>query len=263
MHLKKVVMALSAPFLLTSCLLLPGKFDATLDIRRDGNFNFHYAGELIVADPSPKPEEFVSYGCFDDESGDERECSEQELADQRAEFEQQQASDTTITRMGGPSGDLGSEEGIIALVEQLNKQRGWNRVVYRGNRIIDVDYSVSGKLTQEFAFPVVDGQPGILAFLTLTPRKNGSVKISAPAFSNNKDGTQMAGAAGAMASGAADNRSKGATAEGTFTITTNGDILTNNTDDGPTSLTTGQRLRWDVTARSTNAPEALIQTDMR
>lgn len=260
MRVKRMLLAFCAPFFLTSCLLLPGKFDAALDIRRDGSFSFRYAGELIVADPSPKPAQFVSYGCFDKESGDERECSEQELADQRTEFEEQQAADTSVTSMGGPGGDLSTEEGIIALVEQLNKQRGWNRVVYRGNRIIDVDYSASGKLTQEFTFPVVDGQPGILAFLTLTPRKNGSIKVSAPAFSNNKDGMQMAGA---MASGTGGNESKEPSAEGTFTITTDGDILTNNTDEGPTSLTTGQRLRWNVTARSTTAPEALIQTDLR
>ena len=106
MRFKRMLLAFCAPFFLTSCLLLPGKFDAALDIRRDGSFSFRYAGELIVADPSPKPAPFVSYGCFDKESGDERECSEQEVADQRTEFEEQQAADTSVTSMGGPGGDL-------------------------------------------------------------------------------------------------------------------------------------------------------------
>ena len=40
-----VLIALSA--MLSACLLMPGKFDSALDVKRDGTFHFHDAGELV------------------------------------------------------------------------------------------------------------------------------------------------------------------------------------------------------------------------
>ena len=47
--------------------------------------------------------------------------------------------------------------------------------------------------------------------------------------------------------------------DGQFTITTDGAILANNTDDGPQADTTGQRLTWAVNLRTPAAPTALIR----
>jgi len=47
--------------------------------------------------------------------------------------------------------------------------------------------------------------------------------------------------------------------DGTFTITTDGAILANNTDEGPAAGTTGKQLSWKITRRTTAAPMALIQ----
>ena len=47
--------------------------------------------------------------------------------------------------------------------------------------------------------------------------------------------------------------------EGTFRIVTDGRILANNTDEGPSSGRGGQVLEWKVNPRTQAAPMALIQ----
>ena len=47
--------------------------------------------------------------------------------------------------------------------------------------------------------------------------------------------------------------------EGTFRVVTEGQILANNTDEGPRSSPDGQVLEWKVNQRTETAPMALIQ----
>ena len=47
--------------------------------------------------------------------------------------------------------------------------------------------------------------------------------------------------------------------EGTFRIVTDGRILANNTDEGPSEGAGGQVLEWKVNKRTQSAPMALIQ----
>ena len=47
--------------------------------------------------------------------------------------------------------------------------------------------------------------------------------------------------------------------DGTFRILTDGRILANNTDEGPSEGTAGQVLEWKVNQRTQSAPMALIQ----
>ena len=65
---------------------------------------------------------------------------------------------------------------------------------------------------------------------------------------------------GAMA-GAGDMKGQGPVshAEGRFTIVTDGEILTNNSEDGPSSGPRGREVHWDVSASSNKIPEALIR----
>ena len=263
MRFVRILAALAAPLLLTGCLLSPGKFTSSLDLRRDGSFTFTYVGEIVVTDMSPPRAEFSASPCYSDDTGDERECTEAELAQQRKDFDAAQAESKAETgmvgnAMGGEMGGLGSDESIADLVEQLKKQRGWNKVSYRGNRIIDVEYSITGNSTHGFAFPLVDGGNAIMPFVTIIARKDGSVKVSAPAYSGEAGGGEMA-ALGAMA-GAADAKGKPGQPkpEGTFTITTDGRILTNNTEDGPTMAGANATLKWVVNSRLSKGPEALI-----
>lgn len=260
MKMMRLIAALAAPLLLTGCLLSPGKFTSSLDLKRDGSFTFTYVGEIIMVDMSTPPAEFSPSPCYDENTYDERECTEDELAKQRKEFDDAQASKTDEGGMVSKGmGDFGSEESISELVEQLKKQEGWKNVSYRGNRIIDVEYAISGNMSHGFSFPMVDGGAGVMPFVTMTRRKDGSVKVSAPAYSGGGMGGEMASlGAMAAASGANGSKPEQPKADGTFTITTDGNILTNNTEEGPTTSAGVATLKWVVNSRLDKGPEALI-----
>jgi hypothetical protein len=65
----------------------------------------------------------------------------------------------------------------------------------------------------------------------------------------------------AAAAGAGDMGKGGpvSRANGRFTIVTNGEILTNNSEDGAAPHAIGRQLHWDVSAASNKIPEALIR----
>jgi hypothetical protein len=48
-------------------------------------------------------------------------------------------------------------------------------------------------------------------------------------------------------------------AEGRFTVTTDGEILTNNSEDGPVASPAGRQVHWDVGPGSTKIPEMLVR----
>lgn len=259
MKMMRLIAALAIPLLLTGCLLSPGKFTSNLDLRRDGSFTFTYVGEIVVTDTSSPPAEFAATPCYDDTTYDERECTQAELDQQRKDFDAAQATSKDEAGMVSKGmGDFGSEESISELVDQLKKQDGWKSVNYRGNRIIDVEYAITGTMNHGFAFPLMEGGGAVMPFITMTKRKDGSVKIVAPAFSGGGAGGEMA-SLGAMA-GAASSPGKAAQPkpEGTFTITTDGRVLTNNTEEGPSDSAGKSVLKWVVNSRLDKGPEALI-----
>jgi hypothetical protein len=47
--------------------------------------------------------------------------------------------------------------------------------------------------------------------------------------------------------------------QGVLTVTTDGEILTNNTEDGPVSGTAGKTLTWQIDPGTSKVPEALIR----
>ena len=47
--------------------------------------------------------------------------------------------------------------------------------------------------------------------------------------------------------------------EGRFTVITDGEILTNNSEDGPSAGPQGREVHWDVEASSKKIPETLIR----
>jgi len=266
MKFMRICAALAAPLLLAGCLLSPGKFVSGLDISDNGDFTFRYAGELLITDMSG-PEattaaEFEPFPCYDDKTFEDRDCTETELSEQRADFEASRASNGMPGKMAMPGmPDLNTDEGINELVEMLKKQKGWDSVVHRGDKVLDVEYTISGNLSHGFAFPMADNMPGIFAFVTATPRKNGSVKITAPAFVNNDGASSPMAAMGSMMGATPSNEgvSQKPFASGQFTIRTNGEILTNNTEEGPQATGGMSELVWTITERSAAAPEALIR----
>jgi hypothetical protein len=175
---------------LAACIVSPGKFEAVLDLRRDGTFRFNYKGEIYLlalgklAEMSSGQEQaFVETPCYNDETFEERPCTEEELAERRTAWEQQAESrrqDAEQMRqfLGGidPADPAAAEE----LAARLSRQEGWKRVQYRGGGLFEVEFSLESRLDHHFAFPTLERFPVANSFVTANLRQGGSVQVEAP-----------------------------------------------------------------------------------
>ncbi len=265
---------------LAACMLSPGKFISNLDLRKDGQFAFSYRGEIYLlaltklAEMGRKPGDatFEPEPCFN-RKGAERTCTPSEIVAQKEGWEAEQQASAEKSKkdaeemkpfLGGidPSDPKAAEE----LAARLRKQAGWQSVVYKGDGLFEVDFAISGKLDHDFTFPTIERFPMANAFVQLALHSDGTVRIDAPAFGAGASGNpfmqlaQMSAMERAM-----DNKSekkdmpKIPQLDGQFTLTTNGQILANNTDEGPKADPAGQRLGWTVNVRTNSAPTALIK----
>jgi hypothetical protein len=271
-------LALALSVVLAACFVLPGKFAATLDLRKDGRFAYTYKGEVWVMGLSKLSEMGAGAGKFepstcykDDDNMSERECSKDELEAQKAAWEiEQQAgaekrkkeAEEMKALLGGidPSDPKAGEE----LAARLRRQAGWKSAIYKGDGLYDVDFAIAGRIDHDFNFPTIERMAMITPFVALNRRADGTVRIDTPGFAAGGGSNPMAAMGGLAAMGAAgEDGAKGGPKfpkiEGTFTITTDGTILANNTDEGPQADTTGQRLSWKIDARNAAAPTALIR----
>ena len=278
--------ALVATFslLLSACLISPGKFSSALDIRKDGRFSYSYTGEIYMLGLSKLAEMgnkgkssgvFSPARCYKQEdSMDERSCTEDELAKQKSDWDEGQKSradkdkrDGEMMRalLGGidPTSPKAAEE----FADRLRKQAGWRKVIYKGEGLFEVDFAISGRIDHDFTFPTIERFPMANAFVVLIRRADGTVRMDAPGFAAANTGGGMSSFAQLAAMGAAmdevkdgqDKMPKLPALDGTLVLTTDGAILANNTEDGPAGLPTGQRLEWKISPRTAAAPTALIR----
>lgn len=261
---------------LSACMFSPGKFASSLDIRKDGRFSFTYQGEIHVlalsdfATRNAAPEEFRASRCFDtDQEGSEtdRQCTREEIAAQKEEWARQQSAakekregDARQMRsaLGGfdPDDPKAGEE----LARRLRRQTGFRSVSYKGNGLYWVDYSITSSLTHDFGFPSIEGFPITNAFIMASLRNDGTVRIDAPGFTasgGNPAAAMMMGAMSARTNEAASPDIP--VPDGVFALTTDGEILSNNTDEGPHAVADGHRLVWQVHKRNPSAPMALLK----
>ncbi|MCZ8135995.1 MAG: hypothetical protein O9266_06795 [Porphyrobacter sp.] len=277
---------------LSGCFMSPGKFTSELALTGPDSFTFSYEGEIFFLTLSKlalmgatTEEAFTPSECYDEETYEPRECTKEELASQRAEWDAgaeeraakaKKDAEMMKAMMGGidPTDPKATEE----MVRLLERQKGWNRVVHKGDGLFEVSYSVSGTLGHDFMFPTIEGFPATNPFVQMILRDGGQVRINAPAFvfqsGDNPMGAMMGGM-GSLASlaamGAAEDANKDnpeaaqipgmPVLDGTFTIRTAPGmrILANNTDEGAEAATAGgEVLRWNISQRTSAAPTALI-----
>ena len=280
-HLGAITAVVAGVLLLAGCMLLPGKFTSDLDLRKDGTFSFAYKGDIhllalskLAADKRGKDageEVFTPSPCFADPSGDERECSKNEIADQKANWEEEQASAKVSaaekkkseeammkSMLGGidPSDPRAAQE----FAERLRRQHGWKSVIDKGDGRFEVDYAITGRLDHDFTFPMIEKFPIATPFVTLIRRSDGSVRLEAPAFTSGATSSPfMAMAASAGSAGDKASTNGMPTLDGVLTLMTDGEILANNTDDGPAAAPNGRKLVWKVNARTAAPPTALVR----
>lgn len=274
---------------LTGCFMTPGKFTSELAITGPDSFTFSYEGEIFflglskLAQMEAAAETFTP-NCFDEETYESRDCTAEEEAIQREEWEagaaqraeqSKKQAEQMAALMGGidPSDPKAAEE----LVKLLQRQKGWERVIHKGDGVFDVSYRVSGTMSHDFSFPMIEGFPQTNPFVQVFLRKGGQVRVNAPGFAaqNGESGglASVLGAgsfAGIAAMGAAEEARKAGkepdavpgvpVIDGTFIIRTGAGmrILANNTDEGPLADAAGQTLSWRISPRTSQAPTALI-----
>ena len=279
----KRFVALAATLLLTGCLWGPGKFNSGLTLKKDGSFVLDYRGEIILQVPpneagKAQPWKNAMARCrksgateisaeSEDSAMDEddpvRPCTAAEIAELKTQYESEaarkaadnQKQSDDIAKAFGLSGfDDASNRAFAA---KLTKYEGWRSAAYRGNGVYDVDYHFEGRATQDFIFPAIPDNDLIVPFIAIRRRADGSVLVTAPAFTGGAG--PLAARAGDAAAAAGPGGPPPSRAEGAFTIVTDGEILTNNSEDGPSASPAGRQLRWEVNSASKKVPEALIR----
>lgn len=290
----KLIAAAVAPLMLGGCLWGPGKFTSNLALNKAGTFVLDYRGEIILQMPdepgarSPVPWNNDMAICYrdgraelatatiefpdgptkavgesDGSSEETRDCTPAELARLKADHEKREAERLEKKRaeneemakvFGLPGSDDASNRRFAT---NLMKQQGWKSVTYKGKGVFDVDYHFEGRLNQDYVFPLMPEADLMIPFITIRPRTDGSVKVNAPAFT----GKSGPFGARAKAMGLPDKGSDGpaSRAEGRFTVTTDGEILTNNSEDGPTTVQGRRQLHWDIDAGSDRIPEMMVK----
>jgi hypothetical protein len=256
--------------LLASCLLAPGRFTSTLDLRKDGRFSFTYLGEIHMlalsklAAGGDQDATFVPEPCHKADGFEERPCTAKEIADQKQAWQQRQSTAAQKRRqdaesmkaiLGGidPSNPRAAEE----LAQRLRRQAGWRRVTYKGDGLYDVDFAISGRLDHDFTFPTIERFPMANAFVQVGLRSDGTVRVDAPGFAPASGGEPYRGMMQGLA--AKEGAPQFPEVDGRFTIRTDGAILANNTDEGPQADPQGQKLDWAVNLRTPAAPTALVR----
>ena len=285
----KLAVAVAASLMLSGCLWGPGKFTSELALNRAGTFALDYNGEIMLQLPDERSkvqawsEDFavcyldgritassgavsVEIPASEDKQVDpelQADCTAQDLARLKAEYEakaaekraeQAKEADQMAKLFGLPGSDDASNRRFAA---NLMKYQGWRSVTYKGRGLFDVDYHFEGRVTQDFAFPMMPDSDLLIPFIMIRRRADGSVMVTAPALTGGK------GPFGARAKmmGLPDKSNDGppSRAEGRFTITTDGEILTNNSEDGPIATQGRRQVHWDVGPGIEKVPEMLIR----
>lgn len=267
--LRRALAVTALALLVAACILAPGKFTSQLDLRKDRSFAFRYTGEILMIPlmKTGKDEPFEATACQNEDTLEERDCAADELAQQKADWErareQKRKTDAEAAKMLLGGIDPSNPESGKELAAKLRRQTGWKRAEYLGDGKFDVDFAIGGKLDHDFTFPTLEGFPMSNAFVQVIARQDGTVRIDAPGFGPQGSGQAMAGMMAGMAASGGEgvDSSDGPTslADGSFAVLTDGEILANNTDEGPAVSPGGRMLTWKVNPRTQAAPTALLK----
>lgn len=235
----RTALAAAAALLLSACLVTPGRFDAALDIRADRSFAFSYKGEVIASDMGragglgqPDPAE---------PQGEDSAYGDARLL--RIKDGEQDRFDEA---------DEGDERRMRAIAAALAREKGFRAARYAGNHRFEIDYAIEGVLDHAFLFPFnIDAQI-VLPFVAVELRGDDRVRVKAPGFANSFDKSQ-----GPPMGGPGEDAAKAL--DGTFTLTTDAQIVSQNQEEGVQEMERGRRIVWTVTPLTSEAPAATLR----
>ncbi|WP_062731991.1 hypothetical protein [Sphingobium abikonense] len=237
--LVRIAGALAGLLTLSACLVTPGQFESSLDIRADRRFAFAYKGEILASDVSPAG----WTGVDPDEDTQDGEASEPTFLPVAAQAEEDFSAN-------GADDDDAQMQAIAAA---LSREKGFRCARYLGDHKFAIDYAMSGRLDHAFLFPFnIDAQI-ILPFVAVELRGDDKVRVKAPGFAAGFDKSQGPGGLG----GAGDKAAKAL--NGRFTLTTDAQIISQNQEEGVQDTPEGQRIVWTVTPLTSDAPMATLR----
>ncbi|WP_254295032.1 hypothetical protein [Sphingomonas tagetis] len=255
--LRGLALAVMAPLLLVGCAFSPGKFTAALTILADRSFTFSYQGEVIAVDLAGE----MAKGMGDAFKSDGKDEEKKETSDtallQAASW---QAADDAGNETDSGAAEQSAEDSakekaedkakkeakFKAIGEALTREAGYRSVSYKGDGVFLVDYQISGKLTHGFMWPFNVDAEVIFPFVILELRGKDMVRLKAPAFGDNDS----------PAKGKMDDKSK---LDGVFTLVTDGEIVSQNNEDGAKADGKRRTVTWKATPLSKDAPMAVVK----
>lgn len=237
--IRNLALAIVAPLFLLGCVLSPGKFVSTMTVNADRTFAFTYKGEVISADPS---ETFKGIG---DKPASEEAPDAKPAVYRTATVNPKAGSEPAEE----PAEDSESKNREIATA--LSKERGYRSVVYQGKNKFLIDYAISGTLTHNFQYPFNSDAGVVLPFIVIELRQGGVVRVKAPGYTNAETGSNPMGG-GTMSKAAK-------LLNGTFTLDTDAEIVSQNNEDGAKSPSGRTTITWRATPLTKDAPTAVLR----
>jgi len=264
----RIITAMLLALAVGACFFVPGRFVSDMTVGADSGFTFAYRGEIVLAS-SPdmldgQAATFTPVCRIGDEDSAERPCSASETAKQRTDWtakrEREKREAGKMAAMFGGI-DPSDPATMDAFAAKLARQAGWKSVVHKGNGVFAVDYAVIGTLDRDFVWPVFPGIDFVKPFVVAQRRADGSVMVRAPGYASDNNEMMRAMSMGSMTESqpAKPAQSRPQLLSGSFTITTDGEVLTNNTDEGPQAMGAQRRMVWKVTPDLKKVPETLVR----
>ncbi len=233
----KLLTAMLAPIFLFGCVLSPGKFVSTLTINADRTFAFTYKGEVYASNPS-EALKGVSDKPVADPELDAKPATYQTIADNPKAVADPE-----------PSEDDEAKNREIAAA--LSKEHGYRSAVYQGKGKFLIDYAITGTLTHNFQYPFNSDAGVILPFVAVELRRGGTVRVKAPGYTNTETGSNPMGG-GSMSKAAK-------LLDGTFTLDTDAEIVSQNNEDGAKTVGKRRIITWRATPLTKDAPTAVLR----
>jgi hypothetical protein len=248
-RIKGIALVLIAPLVLVGCAFSPGKFTSSLTILADRSFTFSYQGEVIAVDLASEMAKGMGDAFKDDtKDGDKKETSDTAML-QPAVWQNKAPKNTEApAEEEDPAADEAKKEAKFkAIGEALTKEAGYRSVTYKGKGVFVVDYQISGKLTHSFLWPYNIDAEVIFPFVVIELRGRDQVRVKAPAFGDDDSPAKGKGD---------DSKAK---LDGVFTLVTDGELVSQNNENGATSANGRKTVTWKATPLSKDAPMAVVK----
>jgi hypothetical protein len=247
MTIMRAAVALLAAFALSSCVLAPGKFTSKLVVNADRTFTYTYIGEVIAIDMSDAMKGLGDESSGDGDKDDDSTTTPSSTDDSQPTLRPIALQDNKKDKDSAAS-KAATEAKNRAIAEALSKEAGFRKVTYQGNGVFDVDYAISGTLDHAFLWPFNVDAEAVFPFIAVELRANGTVRMKAPGFGNDDNSKSMPDADQAASK-----------MDGVFTLDTDAEIVSQDSEDGATNVGGRHIVTWKATPTSKTAPMAVLR----